>query len=296
VGVGRIRAIGVAVLAFAAVGCARAPSPLAPQFAGSIGMPHRGVLTSAIELPPEGEGYKWLRQDNRHYGIPRFVRAIERAAASVARARPGGILSVGDLSTRTGGQLLPHLSHRTGRDADLLLYMTTLEGAPVESPGFIPVGPDGLAWDEKNQRFLRFDVERTWLLVKALVEDPEARVQWVFAHRNVEALLLEYGRARGESGETLWRAMEVMRQPNPGGPHDDHVHVRTACTPEEIVAGCEHTGPRRPWIDALDGDAPEPDPDVALLEAILRPFGSWRPENEDRTASNASASADAAPR
>jgi penicillin-insensitive murein endopeptidase len=259
-------------------------------------MPHRGVLTEAVELPVEGEGYKWLRRDNRHYGIPRFVRTIERAAASVVRARPGGVLSVGDLSVRTGGRLLPHFSHRSGRDADLLLYMTTLEGAPVESPGFISVGPDGLAWDEKHQRFLRFDVERTWLLVKALVEDPEARVQWVFAHRNVEAMLLEYARARGEPGETLVRAMEVMLQPNPGGPHDDHVHVRTACTPEEIAAGCDHTGPHRPWIDALDQRPPEAVPDVELVEAILRPFGSWRPGGGNWTASSAAPSADAAPR
>ena len=47
-----------------------------------------------------------------------------------------------------------------------------------------------------GRRFLRFDVERTWLLVKSLVEDGDARVQWIFAHRNVEALLVEWARAR----------------------------------------------------------------------------------------------------
>src|SRR5262245_23448011 len=106
-------------------GCARAPSPLMPQFGGSIGMPHRGILTGSAELPPQGEGYKWLRQDDRHHGIPRFVQAIERAAAKVAEERPGAMLAIGDLSAQRGGQLLPHLSHRTGRDADLLLYLTT---------------------------------------------------------------------------------------------------------------------------------------------------------------------------
>src|SRR5689334_19708833 len=100
----------------ASAGCARAPSPLS-QFEGSIGMPHRGLLTGASELPREGDGYKWLRQDDRHHGVPRFVAAIERAAANVAHKRPGGVLAIGDLSTKTGGQLLPHFSHRTGRDA-----------------------------------------------------------------------------------------------------------------------------------------------------------------------------------
>ncbi len=234
-------------------------------------MPHRGVLTGSVELPPEGTGYKWLRQDDRHYGIPRFVKAIERAAATVATERPGGMLSVGDLSIRSGGRLLPHLSHRTGRDADLLLYMTTLDGAPVESPGFIHVGNDGLAWDDKSKRFLRFDVERQWILVKTLVEDPEARIQWIFASRNVEAMLVEWARARGESAETITRAMDVMLQPQPGGVHDDHVHIRTACSLAELAAGCEHTGPYRAWYNASDAaDAPPPDPE--LVEAILRPL------------------------
>ena len=276
--------LGLSTVLLFASGCARAPSPLAPQFGGSIGMPHRGVLTDSAELPPEGEGYKWLRQDDRHHGLPRFVRSIERAAAQVARERPGGVLSVGDLSTRNGGQLLPHFSHRTGRDADLLLYMTTLDGAPVESPGFIHVGPDGLAWDDRGKRFLRFDVERTWLLVKTLVEDPDARVQWIFAHRNIEAMLIQWARARGEPGDTIVRAMDVMLQPHPGGPHDDHVHVRTACAPAELVAGCEPTGPTRPWIEALDRATRDDSSDWELVEALFRPFGSTRSES-DPTAS-----------
>jgi penicillin-insensitive murein endopeptidase len=272
-----LRKAGSLLLLGLAVGCGRAPSPVAPQIRGSIGMPHRGVLTDSAELRPEGPGYRWLRQDDRHHGLPRFVRAIERAAAAVARERPGGMLAVGDLSVRGGGPLMPHFSHRTGRDADLLLYLTTLDGAPVESPGFVHVGADGLAWDAQGKRYLRFDVERTWLLVKHLVEDRDARIQWVFAHRNVEALLVEWARARGESGDTIVRAMEVMLEPHPGGPHDDHVHVRTACSPEEVTFGCEPTGPVRPWIDAADRAGRLPDPsDAELLAEIFRPFGAWR--------------------
>jgi len=269
--------LGLAAAAVIQAGCARAPSPLAPQFGGSIGMPHRGMLTDSAELPPEGEGYKWLRQDDRHHGLPRFVTAIERAAAAVTRQRPGAMLAVGDLSAKRGGQLLPHFSHRTGRDADLLLYMTTLEGAPAESPGFIHVGSDGLAWDEKGKRFLRFDVERTWLLVKTLVEDPDARIQWVFVNRNIEALLLQWARARGEPGDTIAHAMDVMLEPHPGGPHDDHVHIRTACSRAEMAAGCEPTGPTRPWIEALDRAAHDDSTDGELLEALFHPFTHAEP-------------------
>jgi len=272
-------------LALAALGCGRAPSPLAPHLAGSIGTPNRGVLTASTELPVEGRGYTWLRPDDRHHGLPRFVGAIARAAAKVADERPGGTLAVGDLSARGGGTLLPHLSHRSGRDADLLLYLTTLDGAPVESPGFVHVGPDGLAWDPKNKRFLRLDVERTWLLVKTLLEDPEARVQWVFAHRNLEALLVQWARARGDESETILRAMEVMEQPHPGGPHDDHVHVRTACAPEEIAQGCEPTGPERRWARATDLARGTALGDRELVDAIVRPFGSSWPAHAHADAS-----------
>lgn len=270
--------------AFAA-GCGRAPTPLAPRLSGTIGMPHRGVLTNGVELPSEGPGYKRLRTNDRNFGIPRFVSALERAAATVARERPGGVLGIGDLSTRTGGRLLPHLSHRTGRDADLLLYLVTPEGVPVESPGFIHVGNDGLAWDEKGKRFLRFDVEREWLLVKALVEDPEARVQWLFASKNVRALLVEWARARGEPPETIVRAMDVMLEPHPGGPHDDHLHVRTACTPDEIAAGCEHTGPRRAWLE--HGDEPLFEREVTDEELATEMF---TPLGDGDARANASAS------
>ena len=252
-------------------GCGRTPTPLNPAISGSIGSPNRGVLTRSVELPRSGDGFKWLRNDDHHHGLPRFVNAIERAAARVAKERPGAMLSVGDISARSGGRLMPHLSHRSGRDADLLFYWTTLDGAPVETPGWIHLEADGLAWDEKGKRFLRFDVEREWLLVKTLVEDPEARVQWVFANHNAEALLIEWARARGEPSETIVRAMDVMLEPHPGGAHDDHVHVRTQCTAEEIVAGCEPTGPPREWLVKLDR-AVDPPSDHELALVLFHPF------------------------
>lgn len=255
--------------ALGAGGCARAPSPLAPHYAGSIGLPHRGVLTKPTELPAEGTGYRVLAANGRHFGTPRFVAAVQRAAAKVASERPGSVLTIGDLSARTGGKISSHSSHRSGRDADLLLYTTTLEGAPVSSSGFVHVGTDGLAFDEEQKRFLRFDVERQWLLVKALVEDPDSRVQWLFVSKPVRAMLIEWARARGESGDTIVRAMDTMVQPGPPAQsHDDHIHVRIACDPDEIAAGCEPTGPVRPWIAAADVPRPSSNDIPSTLELV----------------------------
>jgi penicillin-insensitive murein endopeptidase len=223
------------------------------------------MLHDGCEVRADSDGLRWLRHNDRHWALPRFAEAIERAAAAVARERPGGVLEIGDLSIRTGGgPLAPHFSHRSGVDADLLFYVTTLDGAPVESPGFIHFGADGLARDEAHRRWLRFDVERQWLLAKALLEDPGARIQWIFVSDVVQAQLLEWALARGDSVETIRRAREVMAQPSPGGVHDDHFHVRTSCSPEEAVAGCEAVGPRRAWLTYDMPPLDETDEDLAF--------------------------------
>jgi penicillin-insensitive murein endopeptidase len=233
-------------------------------------MTHRGVLAHGRELPAQGDGFRFLRDNGRHWATHRFARVIEHAAASVDRARPGATLVIGDISTRTGGQLLPHFSHRSGRDADLLFFWLTPEGAPVSDHGFLHVEADGLAWDEDHKRFLRFDVEREWLLVRALLSDDEARVQWIFVNDNVKALLLAWATARGEPTDLMWRATQVMLQPNPGGPHDDHIHVRTSCDAEEVAHGCEPFGPERPWL-ALPGVPTTTVTDAELVAEILAP-------------------------
>lgn len=266
-----LAALPVALLA----ACSRTPSPLAPGFAGSVGAPGHGVLAGGVELPPEGTGYRWLRREGHHHGLPRLVAAVQGSAAEVLRERPGGApLLVGDLSAPHGGGIPQHRSHRTGRDVDLLFFTTTPEGVPVPSPGFVRFGPDGLAFvppEQGGPRFVRFDVEREWLLVKSLVSSPDANVQWLFISRPLEAMLVEYALARGEDAALVWRAAAVLQQPGDSLPHDDHLHLRTACTPDEALAGCEGGGPYWPWLPALPGAPREPEDD--LVAALLAPFG-----------------------
>lgn len=260
------------LLASLHAGCSHAPTPLRPGLAGSVGLPHRGVLVGG-ERVEESAHLRFLRKNDRRYATPRFATVLTRAADHVARARPGAVLVLGDLSAPTGGVLLPHLSHRSGRDADILLYLTTLDGAPVTSPGFVHVREDGLAWDERGKRFLRFDVARQWLLLRALLSDDEARVQFVFASRRVRAMLLDWAVARGEPDELVYRALSVLVQPSPGGEHDDHFHVRTACDAEEVLRGCIMSGPVRAWLaPATPGDSAL---EVAsLVQELARP-ASW---------------------
>jgi penicillin-insensitive murein DD-endopeptidase len=228
------------------------PSPLAPTLEGSIGVPHSGVQTRAAELPRRGAGYERFRPTSPVYwGHPRLVGAIQRAAQAVHEERPGGApLVVGDLSGRNGGKIPRHNSHRTGRDVDFLFYVTTPSGVPVRTPGFIPLGADGLAQLEDGS-FIRLDVERQWLFFKELLTDPEIDVQFLFMSRDLEALIIEYALAKETDLALVWHAQTVMIQPVDSLPHADHVHMRIACRPEDAVRGCSGGGPHWEWLKPL---------------------------------------------
>jgi len=263
------RRIACLLVCAALGGCFYSPTPLAPGLSGSVGVPHRGVLTEGVALPHSGEGYRLLRPDAARWGQQRLIDAIRQASADVARQQPGGApLVVADLSARHGGRIPRHRSHRSGRDVDLLFYVVTPDGRSIENPGFVHFQSDGLArTNVPSQRFVRLDVARQWLLVRSLLTSSTAHVQWLFVARWLEALLIEYAIARGEDPELVWRAENVLRQPSDSASHDDHIHMRLACTPAEAVAGCIHTGPRWPWLPR----PPEPAPisDEELLHALL---------------------------
>jgi site-specific DNA-methyltransferase (adenine-specific) len=197
------------------------------------------VLTAAIELPVEGPGFvRYRKFGANHWGNPRLVHALENAARAVQDAMPGGApLVIGDLSAHDGGRIPRHQSHRTGRDVDLPWFVTTPQGLPVQNPGFVPVGPDGLATVDGSSDYLRLDIPREWLLVKDLITSRDVDVQWMFCAKDVEALLVDYARARGEPDELVWHAETVLIEPGDSLNHDDHIHLRIACTPRRACSG-----------------------------------------------------------
>ncbi len=256
-----IRNTSSIIFAIAAAGCSLAPPPLIPWNDGSVGRVNGGALFHGAELAPLPSTLEWYRQNERHWAIPRFTRAIARAAGIVLRERGGAPLVIGDLSSQFGGRISGHASHRSGRDADILYYVTTPQGVPIRNPGFFAFGPDGLA--SSGAGYLRFDVAREWRFIKALIEDPEARIQWIFISAPLRAHLLNYAFAKREPIDILYRAAMVLHQPGrPALPHDDHIHVRTECAVDELSTGCQPTGPWREWF----GEMPEPEIAVADVD------------------------------
>lgn len=266
--VSRLRSLlflGLAALALVGtMGCSTVPTPLHPGAKGSVGYPHNGVLTDAAELPEKGAGYAWHRKWGRHFGTPSMIAFLEDATRK-AQGQPESFpFLVGDIAQKGGGKASGHHSHRTGRDVDVLFAYMTPGGAPADAPGFVKVHADGLAYvpGARGSTFVRFDVARNWAFVKAMVQSSHAQVQWIFVYRAVESLLVEYARAKGEPNELVWRAETVMHEPGDSLPHDDHFHVRIACTKDDL--GCLGGGPRWPWLPTDKGL------ETAELVALLR--------------------------
>jgi penicillin-insensitive murein DD-endopeptidase len=266
-----IRIVRLFVLV-AAVGCA-GPGLLTDGTSVSVGSHARGLLRRGRRLPPEGEGYRipgaWkVRQSN--YGTDELVGAVVHAARRVARERPGGMLGVADLSLKGGAESSKHRSHLSGRDVDLHFYSTDAKGMPLPPPELYlerygaggvglgasdapPPGEGAIAGPPR-----RFDAARNWLLVRALLEDATAEVQWIFVATPLEERLLAYAQAAGEPPALIEQASLVLHQPLDSSGHNDHFHVRLYCAPGDRALGCQDRGPARWRKKLLKYDRPLP--------------------------------------
>jgi penicillin-insensitive murein endopeptidase len=72
-------------------------------------------------------------------------------------------------------------------------------------------------------------------------------VQWNFMQRSLAAALLAQAAAQGDDPALVARAAFIIRQPTDSEPHDDHMHVRLYCSPDDRRLGCADRGPVRWW-------------------------------------------------
>ncbi len=213
----------------------------------SCGAANRGALFGGVALPERGPHHvvpePWASRDH-HYGTAELVGLIQRAAAAVDAAHPGGVLGVADLSAPQGGHVPGHRSHQSGRDADLLFYARDASGAPFPPDGHMPYYTGAgrayyayaPAW-KVGIPVRYFDTARNWALVKALITDRHVEVEKLFVASRVEYWLLRHAIRTGEPRAIVSRARAVLQQPPGVGKHADHMHLRVACTADDIAHG-----------------------------------------------------------
>ena len=208
----------------------------------SYGTANRGKLLDGVHMPNRGPGFvvyaQWQVRGLR-YGTDELITLLMEVSA---RMRPfgGPPLAIGDLSFADGGSASPHhRSHESGRDVDLLLYLLDAKGQPMVSNAMLVIDDDGRIADGSGARL---DVARTWLLVKQLMVAQAADVQHVFLAEPLIQLVLDHARALAEPAAVVERARDLLSQPAPDAPHNDHMHVRVYCSAEDAARGCVDFG------------------------------------------------------
>jgi penicillin-insensitive murein endopeptidase len=162
----------------------------------------------------------------------------------------GRSLAVADLSRESGGPSAWHRSHQTGRDVDFIFYARDAAGKPVAPASVAEMrrfGADGASIAKAGEPVVTFDDAANWLLVRELIQNPIADVQWIFISDDLKQRLIDHAVAAGEPPAVIAAAAVLLHQPIGALPHDDHMHIRVYCSPDDVALGCEEVGPYR-WF------------------------------------------------
>ncbi|HEU5056306.1 MAG TPA: penicillin-insensitive murein endopeptidase [Kofleriaceae bacterium] len=217
----------------------------------SFGPPNDGALIQPAALPVGGEGYQmpptWAKR-GLHFGTSELVAMVVHLGRDLKKRGVGRALAVGDLSRESGGPSAWHRSHQTGRDVDLIFFARDAAGTPIAADAMRRFGPDGASIaDKPGDPVIYFDVAANWMLVRGLIDNRIADVQWIFISEDLKQLLIDHAIARGEPPAVIAAAAVLLHQPSRSLPHDDHMHVRVYCSPADVAFGCEEVGPYR-WF------------------------------------------------
>jgi penicillin-insensitive murein endopeptidase len=242
--------IACAIAVVAAAGCASL-GVVDDGTSISWGKANGGGIANPARLPDGGDGFRvpseWADRGNR-YGTDELVDLIIQVSRRVAMDWPAARVTVADLSPKRGGPSRWHRSHQSGRDVDLVFFVTDPAGRNVDLEKMRRFGPDGVSIDDADVKgpSLRFDVARNWALVRAIIEYPGAPVQHVFVYEPLAVMMLDHARAIEEPTPIIERARQLMKQPGDSAPHDDHFHVRILCSPADHAYGCRDYGSYTP--------------------------------------------------
>ncbi|MFT5429617.1 MAG: penicillin-insensitive murein endopeptidase [Myxococcota bacterium] len=225
----------------------------------SVGHPYHGKLKHGVKLPDEGSHHIVQRSTKArrwNYGTTYLIRAVLVAAERVNRDLPGGVpLEVGNLSKKGGGDIKLSMSHNTGRDVDIAYYTATSDGTSTTSH-YHKFAADGRSKGAPTR--YQLDIARNWAWVRAMVTSQEAETQWVIVAPYIERLLLEHAKRAGEPDWLLRQAELVMMLPSWAKLHDNHIHLRVLCSPEDWKRGCNNGGPVWSWntkmVAAMDAE------------------------------------------
>lgn len=238
--------------------------PLGNEVNGSVsvGTATNGFLTGQRRMPVSAQGVRILKEHqgrNTCWGTDELVDLLLGAGKAVEEAFPGGVLMVGNLSVAGGGDMPWSVSHNSGRDVDLAYYVLDESGQPYQPSTLVMLDAKGIG--TVDGRNVTFDAKRTWALVHGLISQTAVPVQYVFAYEPLIKQMLVQARAEGLKKEQERAIRLVLRQPRGAQPHSDHMHVRIACSKDDLALGCR---------DIVNGNEVMPSGDPGYRRQVQR--------------------------
>lgn len=133
------------------------------------------------------------------------------------------------------------MSHNSGRDCDLAFFMRDEHGNVFVPPDLVEMDESGV-WTRDDGKQFFFDAPRNWTLIEALLVHDQGALQYIFLSDGLKRLLLDHARKSGAQPELIRAADEIVTQPGGALPHNDHFHLRTYCSEDDIWGGCTDKG------------------------------------------------------
>lgn len=180
-------------------------------------------LFNGEQLPASPDLYKRWRPD-RAYGTPEMITVLQTASEEMAWLLPDAEpLMVGDISSRRGGRLSGHRSHRGGLDADIGLYWRG---------GRMVLGGSGAAAARQ------IDPRANWYLIRSMLDT--GQVERILLDQRIVNTLrrwtVDHGELTEEEAERIfWRSRTDPQVWSEEGVvhhvegHANHMHVRVKC-------------------------------------------------------------------
>lgn len=187
-----------------------------------IGGYSAGCIQGAVSLLPDEKGFAIMRQyRRRYYTHPRMRQFVIWLSQAIQEHKLGKLL-VGDLSQARGGPTTKgHASHQNGLDVDLWFWLdspavkrslTKKEKNSLDAPSMLNAANNGV----NTNKFTEANVQ----MLKLVAKHPD--VERIFVNPYIKKFICKY------TGGASW-----LRKLRPWWGHDDHLHVRLSCPPNQ---------------------------------------------------------------
>lgn len=186
----------------------------------------RGRISSADQLDKTMRGAVVNpSRRTRHYASGMTTSLLEFAADKLHSKYPKSPLCINDLSSKNGGKLGGHGSHRNGLDADISYPSTSNQCK----------GNFFHSWNAMNKKDSKF-MEKNWFLINTLLDTE--RVHVIFVSRHFAKALCTYVKKTTNLSKSSRN--KIFKKLHHIDNHHHHYHVRLKCNKQN--PGCVTQG------------------------------------------------------